>query len=404
MSGLDHRAPELPVQFESRKRDHIVQALQPRNQSTEAAGLDSLQLVHEALPELDFSEISLETPLFGQVSGRLRIEKTPFYVAGMTAGHPDAPQLNRTLALACAERGWAMGVGSQRRELEDPASAKIDQWKSIRAEAPGLSLIANLGLSQLIRTPLDQVRRLTDSIEAQAIAIHLNVLQEALQMEGTPEFRGGLEAIQKLCRATSVPVVLKETGCGFSASTLERLAQVLAGTELLAIDVSGVGGTHWGRIEGARSQDRLTAASGASVSEQWQRAAELSARAAETFANWGMTTWQSVAAAGRVRSAAQARRGKESRIWEVWASGGMRSGLDAAKMIALGAHRVGFAKPALEAALTSPQALRDWMEQQEFELKVALFCTGSKNPAVLRETGPIVGSPLVLNGPPAAGR
>ena len=149
------------------------------------------------------------------------------------------------------------------------------------------------------------------------------------------------------------PVVIKETGCGFSAPTLMRLSEV----GLTALDVSGLGGTHWGRVEGARAQPD-----------------GLQATAARTFANWGESTADSVISAR-----------ENLRGVEIWASGGVRSGLDAAKLIALGAHRVGYAQPALAAATAGAEVLDRWMEQQEFELKVALFCTGSATPQALRE-------------------
>jgi isopentenyl-diphosphate delta-isomerase len=339
--------------FEERKRDHIRHALDPANQASGRGGLDSITLEHEALPELDFREVRIDTRSLGAAVA------TPFYVAGMTAGHADAPTLNRVLAEACESRGWAMGVGSQRRELDDSRGSATDGWKELRKQFPKLVLFGNLGISQLIRTPLERVRALAEGLEGQAICIHVNALQEALQPEGTPEFRGALRALEAACKALPIPVILKETGCGFSPRTLERLR----GTGLRAIDVSGLGGTHWGRIEGARAKE--------------QPGGELLYRASVTFAEWGVPTLHSLQAA----------------LWagipacEIWASGGVRSGLDAAKLIHVGAERVGYAKPALEAALQGPEALARWMELQEYELKVALFCTGSGNVAELRGKG-----------------
>lgn len=338
-------------QFEGRKRDHIRHAMDPAHQATGLSGLAGIRLRHEALPDLDLEDIRLDSECLGSPA------RTPFYVAGMTAGHADAPALNRTLAQACAERGWAMGVGSQRRELEassqGPKSAEIDQWKRLRQEVPNLVIFANLGISQLIHSKIEDVRRVVESIGAQALAVHLNPLQEALQPEGTPRFKGAFQAFDRVCRELGLPVILKETGCGFSPSTLARLREI----PLAAIDVSGLGGTHWGRIEGARALEG---------SPQ-----QLAAR---TFAGWGESTVDSVVAAREVFGDAR----------ELWASGGVRTGLDAAKLIALGAERVGYAQPALEAALAGPDKLRLWMETQEYELKVALFCTGSATPGELR--------------------
>jgi isopentenyl-diphosphate delta-isomerase len=334
-------------EFEHRKRDHLRHALDPSHQASGQGGLDRVRLVHEALPELDLADVRLEAPCLGAAT------PTPFYVAGMTAGHADARPINRALALACQARGWAMGVGSQRRDLEAPGTGSLDDWRALRTEAPRLTLFANIGLSQAISAAVDDVRRLVDQLGAAALVVHANALQEALQPEGTPRFRAGLTALEQLCKWLERPVVLKETGCGFSAATLKRVA----GIGLAAVDVSGLGGTHWGRIEGARAG-----------------AESLQAAASRTFADWGEPTVDATLAAREALGDGT----------EIWASGGVRSGLDAAKLIALGAHRVGYAQPALEAALQGPERLSRWMETQEFELTVALFCTGNASPEALR--------------------
>jgi isopentenyl-diphosphate Delta-isomerase len=338
-------------QFEKRKQDHIAHSLSVANQAVGMSGLESVHLNHEAIPDLDFEEIKLETPCLGVML------PTPFYVASMTAGHADALSINWMLAQACQERGWAMGVGSQRRELEAGFDAQmIDNWQSLRQEVPNLALFANIGISQLIKTKVADVRRLVESLDAHALCVHLNALQEVIQPEGTPQFKGAWQALKTLCRELGRPVIVKETGCGFHCSTLRRLAQIGPAAPT-AVDVSGLGGTHWGRIEGARAG-----------------AHTLHHAAAATFADWGEATVDSVLAARETL-------GSQT---EIWASGGVRSGLDAAKLIALGAHRVGYAKPALEAALTGPIELRHWMELQEYELKIALFCSGCATPADLR--------------------
>lgn len=329
---------ESTVQFESRKRDHIRLALDGKNQAAGESGLERVQLVHEALPDLDFKEVSLE-----YVSLKKKL-KTPFLVSSMTAGHERSTELNVLLARACEARGWRMGVGSQRRELGDKKAA--DEWRAIRKKAPRVELLGNLGLAQLIKSKVSDVERLVENLEASAMIIHLNALQECMQPEGTPEFKGGLKAIEKLCAKLSVPVVVKETGCGFSASTLKRLKR----TGVAAVDVSGLGGTHWGRIEGGRNH------SGTDRHE-----------AALTFANWGISTVDSLLEATKLKP-----------DYEVWASGGVRSGLDAAKLLSLGAACVGFAMPVLEAALNGEEALLSKMGVFEYELKTALFCTGSK--------------------------
>ncbi len=344
---MEAKTGSFEHQFEERKRQHIAQSLLPAHQAAGLSGLDSIRLCHEALPELDLAEVTLHASSLGR---RL---STPFFVAGMTMGHADAASLNAELARACARRGWILGVGSQRRELEGRAIA--GEGSALRKAAPDAVILANIGISQLITSGpgVDSIRALVDSVEAQALVVHLNALQEALQPEGTPRFKGGLAAIERTVRGIGVPVLVKETGCGVSESTLVRLKS--AG--VTAVDVSGLGGTHWGRIEGARAGEG---------SEQFQ--------AALTFAEWGIPTVQSV------------RAGLRARI-PVWASGGVRSGLDAAKLVALGAERVGFAQPALQAVADGPEALDRWMSLMEFELKVALFCTGSASVEALRSRG-----------------
>jgi len=328
------------TQFESRKKSHLDLALDPRAQSEAGAGLERVSLRHDALPELDWSDVDLSTTFLK------RKLATPFVVTGMTAGHASARELNRRLARACAKRGWVLGLGSQRRELESE-SPPIDAWSELGADFPGLPIVGNLGIAQAIRADAKALRKLVANSGSTAFALHLNSLQEAIQPEGTPQFRGGLAAIRKLARSLGAPLILKETGCGFSERTLAKLREI----PLLAVDVSGRGGTHWGRIEGLRADSQ---------------GARLKAAVAETFRGWGIPTVESVIAARkRLRPAT-----------EIWASGGVRTGLDAAKLIALGAARVGFAKPALENAVLGEAELDAWMERIETELRTAMFCMG----------------------------
>lgn len=333
---------ETSDQFERRKGDHIRLSLDERVQAQGLSGFEEVSLVHEALPELNFDEVELFCSSLGEKI------PTPFLVSSMTAGHAGSIDLNVRLAEACERRGWRMGVGSQRRELSDLNAAR--EWKGVRKKAPKVQLLGNLGLSQAIQTPTSQVQKLADDLQASAMIIHLNALQECLQPEGTPQFKGGLKALKKLSRALSIPVIVKETGCGFSKETLKALKDV----GVAAVDVSGLGGTHWGRIEGLRNPDLQSVA--------------------ETFANWGISTVESVATAVA-----------EKPKYEIWASGGVRTGLDAAKLLAMGARVVGIAKPILEAALKSEEALDQCMQTIEHELKIALFCTGCRNVSELKK-------------------
>lgn len=330
--------------FKQRKQDHIQYALLDETEAKGGSGLNSVRLAHEALPDLDFNEIDISTLQLGESVS------TPFLVSSMTAGHQQASLINQRLMEASTLQGWAMGVGSQRRELEDKHAHQ--EWKNIRQHYPDLRLFSNIGISQLITTKPDNIKRLVDSIEAQALQIHLNALQECIQPEGTPYFKGSLKAIETIVHALDIPIIIKETGCGFTQKTLLRLNQ----TGIKAVDISGYGGTHWGRIEGLRAVDALHR------------------QAAVTFQNWGVSTVDALSNAKLLNL-----------DYEIWGSGGIRSGMDAAKLIALGANTVGIAKPMLAAALEDLTSLITAMKQIEYELKVALFCTGHQTVSALKE-------------------
>ena len=325
--------------FEKRKRDHFDLSLKEENQSFVNTGFDSLRLIHEALPDLNFEDVSISQTLFGQTL------KAPFLVSSMTGGWEDSEDFNLKLAKACESHGWAMGIGSQRGQLED--SSKDKEWENIRKLCPNLMLFGNLGLSQVLKTSTKDIIKLVDSVKAQAMIIHCNPLQEAIQKEGTPQFQGAVEVLKKLVKEIPVPIIIKETGCGFSEQTLDRLT----GLGLAAVDVSGLGGTHWGKLEGDRfSEDDFRFSIG------------------ETFKSWGVSTLESLFYGL-----------KNKRDYDLWASGGLRTGLDAAKALAVGAKMVGFAYPILKALNISEEALDRYMSLLEYELKVSLFCTGSKN-------------------------
>lgn len=333
---------ESNTQFEKRKRDHIRIALDPRSQTAGQNGLDSVHLIHEALPDLNFKEVDISTSfLFSDASVAL---SSPIFISSMTAGHEKGRAINEALARLSDRRQILMGVGSQRRELDDPSAA--EEWAQVRKQAPRARLIGNIGIAQLIKTPMDDIRRLIDSTEALGLFVHLNALQEILQPEGTPDFKNGLHALESLVKHSGIPVIVKEVGCGFSEATLKRLD----GAGVAAVDVAGKGGTHWGRVEGYRSDEN-----------------ELLFKVAQTFANWGHSTAESVANAK-----------KAGVSYQIWASGGVRNGLDVAKLLALGAQKVGMAQPFLEAALRGDEALDSLMNQLELELKASLFCTGCR--------------------------
>jgi isopentenyl-diphosphate delta-isomerase len=359
-------AQESVAQFETRKADHIRVAMDPEVQAR-GSGFDRLEFVHEALPEIDFQDVSISNRIFSNTSFA-RDLASPFFVSSMTAGHAASGSLNEKLARAAELKGWAMGVGSQRRELADLNAAL--EWKRIRAVCPSVTFFGNIGISQLIETDVEVIQRLVDALSASAMIVHLNPLQEALQTEGTPRFRGGLSAIETLVRRLNCPVVVKETGCGISGMTARRLID--AG--VAAIDVAGRGGTHWGRIEGARAAEGPSSARAAILSE-----------ASRTLRDWGLSTVESLQ---QVTHAVRAGCDETQTLKpSVWASGGIRSGLDGAKAIALGAEAVGIAQPLMAAVLESEEALRFQMDRFDYELKTVLFCVGARNLSELRSRG-----------------
>ncbi|CAN5698476.1 type 2 isopentenyl-diphosphate Delta-isomerase [soil metagenome] len=347
------------------------------NVQSPGSGFDRLGFVHEALPEIDFQDVVISTEIFAGTSHSRKLE-SPFFISSMTAGHAGSLSINEKLARAAEAKGWAMGVGSQRRELHDAGAA--DEWFRIRTLCPTVTFFGNLGLSQLIHTDIDVVRRLADSLGAVAMIVHLNPLQESLQTEGTPRFRGGLQAIENLVRNLGRPVIVKETGCGISGMTAKRLID--AGVQ--AIDVAGRGGTHWGRIEGVRASAPQTA--GEDSMELSKRAAILS-EAAITLGDWGLSTVESLRQVSRVIDSSA---NEDRTVTELWASGGVRSGLDGAKALALGASMVGVAQPLMAAALKGDVELRHVMDRFDYELKTVLFCQGARGLSELRARGQLV--------------
>ena len=332
---------ESNSQFEKRKSDHIQWSMQDFVQTRSLGGLDQIDLIPEALPEINLQEVSTEASLFSQKFS------VPFFVSSMTAGHQGSVSINQELAGLSQRKNILVGVGSQRKELWNTEAET--EWKEIRKKFSGAHLAGNLGLAQLIQSTPSQIQKLIDSLGACAFFVHTNPLQEALQKEGTTQFKGGLKALENLAKQIKVPIILKEVGCGFSAKTLEKIKE----TGVYAVDVSGLGGTHWGRIEGARfAKD------------------DMGAKIAQTFSDWGMSTVESVLASSELKL-----------NYQIWASGGIRTGLDIAKMLSLGAKAVGLASPWLAAIVNHSVDVRldEVYEQLQQELKIAMFCTGCAN-------------------------
>jgi isopentenyl-diphosphate delta-isomerase len=313
-----------------RKAEHIDLALEEGMQ-LRGSFFDDYVFDHCALPEIDYADIDLSVDFLGK---RLR---APLLISCMTGGTDKATIINRNLAEAAESVGIAVGVGSQRKALEDPTQAASFM---VRDLAPSVPLLANLGAVQLnYGFGLDECRRAVEMIDADALVLHLNPLQEALQPEGQCDFRKLLDRIRDVESRLEVPVIVKEIGCGLSGSVASRLKE--AGVQIL--DTSGLGGTSWARIE-ARRADELDLG--------------------ELFANWGVPTPRSI------------RELREVGGLTIIGSGGVRNGLDVAKAIALGADLVGLAQPFLGAAVESAQAVVARAKRLVRELEIAMFCAG----------------------------
>jgi isopentenyl-diphosphate delta-isomerase len=328
-----------------RKADHIRINLEENVQfPTLTTGFERYRFAHQALPELDLQAIDTRVSLLGKT---LRL---PLLISSMTGGTEAARVINRNLAQGAQARGIAMGLGSQRAGIEQPETA--DTFR-VRDLAPDILLFANLGAIQLnYRYGLDECRRAVDMIEADALILHLNPLQEAVQSDGDWNWGGLLGKIERVAREIGVPVVAKEVGWGISAATARRLREV----GVAAIDVAGSGGTSWTEVEYHRA-----------TSDAFRKLAR-------AFADWGIPTAESLMMA---REAAP--------DLPLIASGGMRTGIEAAKAVALGASAVGVASSFLKAAAAGPEEVVATIDQLAAELRVAMFCAGAGTIAALRE-------------------
>jgi isopentenyl-diphosphate delta-isomerase len=337
---------------ETRKADHIRINLEEDVRSGLTTGLEQYRFTHQALPEINLDDVDLSQKLFG------RALRAPILISSMTGGTEEAGRINRTLAEAAQEMGVAMGVGSQRAALENETVAETFR---VRRYAPDVLLLANLGAVQLnYGYTVDHCRRVVEMIEADALILHLNALQEAVQPEGDTQFAGLADKIAEVCSVMSVPVIAKEVGWGIS----EKAAKLLADAGVAAIDVAGAGGTSWSQVEKYRIED------------------ESLARVASAFRGWGIPTAESIE---MVRRAAPG--------VKIFASGGLRSGVDIAKCISLGASVGGMAGPFLKAAARSLEDTVQTIHEIRRELQICFFAAGAGSIAQMQQT------PLIRHNP-----
>ena len=329
--------------IDQRKADHIKINLEKDVRSTLTTGLENYHFIHEALPELDLNQIDTSLNLFDKQLA------APILVSSMTGGTEEAGEINQRLAEAAQEVGVAMGVGSQRAALEHPEQTPT--FSITRRVAPDILLFANLGAVQLnYGCGIDECRKVVDMIEADALILHLNPLQEAVQDAGDTNFAGLAKKIEEICKKIEVPVIAKEVGWGIS----EKTAELLADCGISAIDVAGAGGTSWSQVEMHRAPDEFTR------------------QLAATFVGWGIPTSDSIL---NVRKAVP--------DMPIFASGGIRDGLDIAKCIALGATLGGMAGQFLKAAAISTEATIEMMRLVKKQIEVTMFASGAETLNVL---------------------
>jgi isopentenyl-diphosphate delta-isomerase len=341
----------------ARKLDHIKICLDKDVQTKKSAGFEDISFVHCATPELDLANIETNSRLFGYEFA------APLIISAMTGGHPVAEKINKTLAIAAEELGVGLGLGSQRAALENPQLEKT--YSVARKYAPGAFLIGNIGAPQLADGTIGtkETKKLIEMIDGNAIAIHLNALQEAIQPEGDSNYSGVIQAIKKLADELDVPIIAKETGAGISGET----GRILEKAGVAGIDIQGVGGTSFSAVEVYRAEEQGL--------ERLKRLGTL-------FWDWGLPTVVSTVEV--VHATSQV---------EIIASGGIRNGLDIAKAIALGATGVGMAAPLLEPAFSGDvKAVKTVIDTLITELKCAMFLTGAHTIEDLRKI------PIIISG------
>jgi len=336
-----------------RKIEHIDICLNEDVESKISTWFTDIVFIHRALPELDLDEVNVQASFLGKKLN------APIIITGITGGHPETFEINKTLAYVAEKLGIGIGVGSQRAALEDPSVSYT--YSVVKEYAPTALKIANIGFVQTKKYSIDDIVKAVEMIDADALAIHLNPLQETVQMEGEKCFKNILMKIGELSKELSIPIIVKETGAGICREVASLIAKH---TEVKAIDVAGLGGTSWSAVEMYRAL---------------RKGDNYTAEIAKTFWNWGIPTAVSII---------------ETRVGapnlEIIGSGGIRTGLDAAKAIALGANVAGVALPALKEAVKGAERLEQYVRRLIDELKIAMLLTGNKTLKQLRKTDIVI--------------
>ena len=323
-----------------RKLEHLLICenydVEFKNKTT---GFEDIELIHNVLPEIDKNDIDLSTSVFGK-----KLD-SPLFITAITGGHPAAKEINKQLAIAAENNGIALGVGSQRAACEHPELE--DTYTVVRENAPDCLLVGNIGAPQL-----NLAEKAVEILDADILAIHLNPLQESIQPEGDLDARGYTDLIAQITDSVKIPVLAKETGCGISAES----AKILVDAGVDFIDIEGAGGTSWAAVETYRAEDRYLG---------------------ETFWDWGIPT--AISTAEVVNNVNV----------PVISSGGIRTGLEAAKAIALGADAVGMALPFLKNC-SSQEALNTFVKRFNDSLRIAMFLVGANNIEELKQSNLVI--------------
>jgi isopentenyl-diphosphate delta-isomerase len=337
-----------------RKQRHIRVSLEENVDSDIPTGFGDVSLVHRAVPEIDLKDVDAGTELFGK---RL---STPLIISAITGGTEEAEKINKTLATVAGKLGVGIGVGSQRIAIQQPEVERT--FRVVRDSAPEALVIANIGCPQLgLGWGIKEARKAVEMVDADALAIHMNPLQEAVQVGGDTNFKGIVEKVKAIASDLGVPVVMKETGAGISYEDARRLEAAGVG----GFEISGLGGTSWAAVE-----HHIAREVGEGRMEYLGKA----------LWNWGISTACSLV---EVREASKGK---------VIASGGLRNGHDAAKALALGADAVGIAKPFLQKAVEGEETLQKHIETIIAETRICMFLSGARNLTEMREV------PVVVTG------
>ncbi len=337
-----------------RKQRHIRVSLEEKVNSDVPTGLEDVNLVHRAVPEIDLKDVDTGIELFGKSLS------APLIISAITGGTEEAEKINRTLATIAEKLGVGIGVGSQRIAIQQPEVERT--FRIVRESAPHALVIANIGCPQLsLGWGIKEARKAVKMIDADALAIHMNPLQEAIQVDGDTNFKGIVDKVKALTAELGVPIVMKETGAGISYEDARRLeAAGVAGFE-----ISGLGGTSWAAVE-----HHIAREVGDDKMEYLGKA----------LWNWGIPTTCSLV---EVRAASKGK---------IIASGGLRTGLDVAKVLALGAEAVGIAKPFLQKAVEGEEVLEKHIKTIIEEMRISMFLMGARSVAEMR------GVPVVVTG------